>query len=369
MEQHTSPNRILVIQLRQLGDILLTTPVLRRLNLLYPRAQVDVLTHSMGRLVLSNNPFLKQHWVYHEDDGIWQQLQLMSDMRRRGYDRSYDFMANPRSALFSSFAGAKEKLAITTRRSVFYTETFAPSEAGQSPYICREKLQLVDYFAARDACSIQQSAINKEGCLPELYWSVENDLWALRWMFAQNQSESAGVSTRKLKLIVSPTHRKPARRWPLENYAELSRLLTQKFGNRIQLTWLWGPGEENDIDEILGQFHGSGVKAPRSSFSQMAALIKCHDLFLGNSNGPSHVAVAAGVSSLQLHGHTNGKSWCPAVCDLPSDQPSGKRNVRHEFIQSPLYRPGIGDENLMSAITVEQVFAKLSNMIESVKSV
>jgi heptosyltransferase-2/heptosyltransferase-3 len=35
------------------------------------------------------------------------------------------------------------------------------------------------------------------------------------------------------------------------------------------------------------------------------------DLFLGNSNGPSHVAVAVDIPSLQLHGTTLAASWCP----------------------------------------------------------
>lgn len=362
MAHYSPPNRILIIQLRQLGDILLTTPVLRRLNLLYPRAKVDVLTHSMGKLVLNNNPFLSRHWVYSDSDSSWKQLQLMLKLRSQGYDRSYDFMANPRSAIYSSIVGAREKFAIRTRRSFLYTDTFDPSEEGtESSYICREKVKVVDHFAERDEVPVQSVVGFEEGCLPELYWSVENDRWAQNWMKSQ-----ASGNDKKIKLIISPTHRKAPRKWPLEKYAEISRMLTVKFGRQILITWLWGPGEEADIDEILFRFAGKGVKAPKTNFTQMSALIQCHDLFLGNSNGPSHVAVAAGVSSLQLHGHTNGASWCPAVCDLP---PSEREKVSHEFIQSTLYRVGIGDENLMSAISTDQVFIKLCKMIDSMKSV
>ena len=86
------------------------------------------------------------------------------------------------------------------------------------------------------------------------------------------------------------------------------------------MTWLWGPGEEQEIDTAMALTKEPTTKAPKTSFREMAALIANTDLFIGNSNGPSHVAVAVDTPSLQLHGPTDGRSWCP---DTP----------RHRFIQ------------------------------------
>jgi ADP-heptose:LPS heptosyltransferase len=112
-----------------------------------------------------------------------------------------------------------------------------------------------------------------------------------------------------LRIAISPTHRRPVRRWPVERYATLADHLTRDWGAFV--TWLWGPGEESEIDHIMGLCRESTYKAPKTSFRELAALIGNVDLFIGNSNGPSHVAVAAGTPSLQLHGPTKALSWCP----------------------------------------------------------
>ena len=56
----TEYKNILVVQLRQLGDILLTTPVISALRELYPNAKLSFLAHPMGKLVLSGNPSIDE---------------------------------------------------------------------------------------------------------------------------------------------------------------------------------------------------------------------------------------------------------------------------------------------------------------------
>ena len=68
---------------------------------------------------------------------------------------------------------------------------------------------------------------------------------------------------------------------------------------------------------------------------------------MGNSNGPSHVAVAVDVPSLQLHGHTTAESWCPST-------------ERHRALQSPEFgKVAMPD---MAAIKVEAVWGELQQM-------
>jgi ADP-heptose:LPS heptosyltransferase len=101
--------------------------------------------------------------------------------------------------------------------------------------------------------------------------------------------------------------------------------------------WAWGPGEESVIDEVQGLTRGVTHKAPKTSFREMAALFARADLFIGNSNGPSHVAVSVDLPSIQLHGHTNLISWCPMT-------------ERHRGLQTPgfgkISMPPISDISL-----------------------
>jgi ADP-heptose:LPS heptosyltransferase len=227
---------------------------------------------------------------------------------------------------------------------MFYTEVYQPPVKSRESYICRSKMDLVSFFSTCNVSADQRIEMQlQDKVLPELFWPFHHDRWALAWMRNVEGLNGKSVGPR---IVISPTHRRPIRKWPLAKYAELSRLLTEELGAHV--TWLWGPGEEADIELILRKFGGVGLKAPPTSFAQMAALIKVHHLFIGNSNGPSHVAVAAGVPSLQLHGHTFAGSWCPSALDSPYPC--------HRAIQSPLFRNDAEQSDIMDAITVESVF-------------
>jgi ADP-heptose:LPS heptosyltransferase len=95
----------------------------------------------------------------------------------------------------------------------------------------------------------------------------------------------------------------------MARFAELSDRLVREWGASV--LWLWGPGEEQDIEAAMALCQEKALKAPKTTFREMAALVANCDLFVGNSNGPSHVAVAVDTPSLQLHGPTYGVSWSP----------------------------------------------------------
>ena len=52
----TDGNRFLVVQLRAIGDVLLSTVVLRNLRTAFPRARIDFLTESASREVVNRHP-------------------------------------------------------------------------------------------------------------------------------------------------------------------------------------------------------------------------------------------------------------------------------------------------------------------------
>ncbi|MFZ0051353.1 MAG: hypothetical protein WAK96_06220, partial [Desulfobaccales bacterium] len=61
-------NRILVIGLSYIGDVLLTTPAVRTLKRAFPRAHLTYMTKAHGRDVLLNNPDIDELLLY--DAGI-----------------------------------------------------------------------------------------------------------------------------------------------------------------------------------------------------------------------------------------------------------------------------------------------------------
>lgn len=284
-------NRILVIQLRQLGDILLTTPCLKALKTAFPTAKVTFLSHAMGRLVMDQSPHVDEHLTYDGQDSVWDHFALVQSLRRQRFDLALDFMGNPRSALYTWASGAKKKVGFESARRLAY-QIQVPRPSSEE-YIVDGKFSLLRAIGVR--------AEDRRLVLP---WFEEHTRPTIEFLESHRDFRESSM-----RVVLSPTHRREARRWPLARYAQLSDLLVQTWGATV--IWLWGPGEEAEIDAARALTKEASLKAPRTSFREMAAFLANTDLFIGNSNGPSHVAVAVDTPSVQLHGPTSGRSWCP----------------------------------------------------------
>lgn len=319
--------RILLVQLRQLGDILLTTPCLSALRQAYPQAEIVFLSHPMGRLILKDNPHLNELVTYDPESGWRAEWALARQLRARRFDLVFDFMNNPRSAFYTGMTGAACRLGFASARSWAYTQ--APRKPRTEDYIVRHKFLLLQ--AAGVASGSEQLI---------LPWPAAAADYVADFLAATPALKAA-----PLRILISPTHRRPLRRWPLVHYAALADRLSNEWGAAV--VWLHGPGEAAVIDEVHGLCRQPSYKAPPTSFAQMSALMANMHLFIGNSNGPSHVAVAANLPSLQLHGHTSAVAWCPM-------------NERHQALQTPEY--GQVSVPRIEALTLEVVWSKLLSM-------
>jgi heptosyltransferase-3 len=229
--------------------------------------------------------------TYSSHDTLRDHLTLLGDIRSRKFDLVFDFMDNPRSALYTLVSGAKHRVGFESVRRWVYN-TIVPRTVSYS-YIVGGKYTLLEGFHVK--------AREMRLVLPWFDTHVQptRDLAQVNRSFAEAP----------VRVVLSPTHRREARRWPMARFAELSDRLRREWGASV--LWLWGPGEEQDIEGAIALCQEQSFKAPKTSFREMAALIANCDVFIGNSNGPSHVAVAVDTPSLQLHGPTYGVSWSP----------------------------------------------------------
>ena len=327
MPSSQTPQKILLIQLRQLGDILLTTPCIREIKRERPTAHLTVLTHRMGRLILEGNPWVDTHLIQSTDDGLRSAFSLLHHLRRLQFDLVIDCMNNPRSAIATWATRAPHRLSFHSTRALAYTQTIPRPEV--SPYIVREK------FALLRAAGF--SPVSEALNLP---WSEQD-----AQVVGRLDQDDKPFHVAAIRVALSPTHRREARRWPIERWARLADRLVTDWNAHV--IWLWGPGEEEFIDRTMAGCRHQTLKAPRTSFRELTALIANTDLFIGNSNGPSHLAVATNVPSLQLHGPTQATAWCPM-------------NERHAAIQSPTSQ--LTPMTSMEGIAEDAVWSALNTM-------
>ncbi len=95
-------SRILIIQLKHLGDILLTTPVIAALKEAWPQAAVSALVPRGMEAMLTEHPGLTEVFtIDRRDHSPWNFLKFAAALRRRRFDLVLEFSGGDRGALYT----------------------------------------------------------------------------------------------------------------------------------------------------------------------------------------------------------------------------------------------------------------------------
>ena len=299
-----NPQRILVIQLRRIGDCLLTTPLLRALRGRFPQAKIDFLVETASRRITEGNPHVSETLIYNAHDAVgW-----LRQIRDRNYDWVLDGLSNPRSALLTLASGARVRagFAVPFWKFAYNVRVTRPDVP---EYAALSKLRLLDEILRRSGESVRP-----RDPLPEFYPSADEKKFAQSWI----QEQKIGGAP---LVILAPTHRRAVRQWSAKGFAELSRLLRRDA--RARIFAIWGPGEEKQIGEVVRLGEGNVQPLPPTTLGQMAAILQNCSLMIANDNGPKHMGVAVGTRTLTLYGPTRPTDW------NPPDDP------RHRFFRVP----------------------------------
>lgn len=282
---------ILLIQLRRIGDVLMSTSAVRELRKTYPQARITFLTEAPSDQVLRGNPNIDEVMLWPRGKGLHRAIATVGEIRRRKFDLAVDFFSNPSSAMIARFSGAPRRIGFAIRgRSWAYTDPLQPVSL---PYSAQHKLGLLAPLGVQMASPA-----------PEVFLGgAERD-------YAARQLEALGVAPGDLLVAISPVSRREYKVWAAAHFARLADVLIERYG--AKLLFCWGPGEEHFVDAVrLEMIHNALPTYPVPSLMELAALLDRANLFVGNDNGPRHLAIAVGTPTVGIFGQPWPESWTP----------------------------------------------------------
>jgi heptosyltransferase-3 len=285
----TEPRTILVISLRFMGDVLLTTPLIRSLRSAYPAAAIDALVFAGTEGVLEGNPDLRQ--VHASERGEpWS--------RWKPLWRAYDLAVVAETADRPHFYGW-----MAARRRV----GLLPPDAGKSWW---KRLTLERNIASPDDLA-RPVAYQRLAQALGIAWqpemvapSARTPLSAWRDLLGFDPG-----SERFAVLHLAP--RFAYKRWNIPGWHALMRWLAGE-GLRVVITG--GPGEDERayVREVLADAHAPVLDAcGRLRFAQTADLLRLASLYVGPDTATTHLAAACGTPTLALFGPTDPRLWGP----------------------------------------------------------
>ncbi|MFN0118706.1 MAG: glycosyltransferase family 9 protein [Elusimicrobiota bacterium] len=284
--------KILIIQLRRIGDILLTTPAVSFLRKKFPEAQIDFLCESMGLEVLKNNPYLNDILIYDKNKPL-EQIRIV---RQKKYDVIFDFLNNPRTSYLSALSGAKETVGFNSSfRSFLYKKRIPVPKAPE--YVPKRKIRMIQEW-------LGETEQTTDPLTPQLFLINEDEKFALDWMKKENL-------TSKSFTILVPAHRHPIRAWKGSGFREVGLDLVDRRKEKVFLAW--GPGEEDVIAKVRQGIESKLPILPPTHLRQMAAIFKEAKLVVTNDSGAMHLAVAVKVPTVTIYGPTRPIDWNPSL--------------------------------------------------------
>ena len=287
------PRRILVCQLKQIGDVILATPTLQLLKKRWPQAEIHVLTESKCAPVLEHHPAL--HTIWSIDKAalrpFWKALAYYRRVAGQGFDLIVDLQQLPRCKYVVALSKAPVRLSYPPPwyNRPLYTHWAQP----QHGYAARFKASFLAPLG--------------------IIWNDERPRMALtkdERSWAEHVVRDKGLKAGERLIVAAPSHKAANRRWPAANYGELIRLAGQE---RPDWKWLlvYGPGERATAEAVRAAADNAPVLLPFEDIfdlRRIAALVDRADFFLGNCSAPRHMAVALDTPSLAVLG-ASSTAW------------------------------------------------------------
>ena len=294
--------RILLAQLADIGDLVLTTPAMAALREARPRARIDLLASERALPIVPDGlvdgriPFKRGAGSVSRDFYAWKNLRTLLSLRARRYDTLvYFHHFSLRAGVFKFWllakaCGARRIIGLRNHNIGFLTDSVSDEGFG-ARHQAQYWLDLVKVLGASSRprpAQVEREALPHDLLLP------------------------AGKPT--VVLHAGSGGYSQARRWSPESFAAVGNRLKAEYDAEIVLVGQ-ADDESQSVEELLREpaINLSG----KTSLPQLAYVIAGADLYIGADSGVTHIAAATGAPVLSVFGPSNPAAWHPW-------QPGGK---------------------------------------------
>jgi lipopolysaccharide heptosyltransferase III len=273
--------RILVVALRRLGDVLLTTPLIRSVQRAFPAASIEALVFAGTEGILSGNPDLSGVLTIPERASVGQSFALLRRLARR-YDLALSTQTGDRPTALAVMAGRQSAGPIDPAGVPAVIKRIALSRSYTAD---RTQHRIVDLLRLADLIGV---AAAREIVLPQ------GDV-------------RSGVLPSQPYAVVHAAPKFIYKRWTIDGWRRLAAALrvrglaTVVIGakaDRPYLDTVWG---DADVVRLDGEL----------TWPELSALIGGAQIYVGPDTAVTHLAAATGTQTIALYGPTDPRIWGP----------------------------------------------------------
>jgi lipopolysaccharide heptosyltransferase III len=341
--------KILVVRMRHLGDVLLTSPVFTHLKKTVPEAEIDVLINAESLPMLEGHPAISNYFLY---DRRWKSLsffkkiaheiKLLLQVRKNQYDLVLNLTEGDRGAIVALVSGAPIRVGFDPEGSGFFGKKRAYTHIVK---ICPHPRHTVER---------QLDALRRIGIFPP---SHERDLMLHVPEEAIQKMQKFGRGF----VLIHPVSRWLFKSPPASFFAELIKALHQS-GKKVLLTG----GTDKEGLQLIQEIQAKVSDIPmttlagKTTLKELAALMRLSAALITVDSVPLHMASALKTPVIALFGPTSEINWGPWM------HPKG-RVIAPKVSCRPCYMDGCGGSkrsDCLSLLSPDEVMHTLTHLLE-----
>lgn len=341
---------ILLVQLGDIGDVVLTTPTIRAVKETYPDARVSILIFKPYGSLLAADPNVHEVVETARIRGsLFQRLHevvaFARRLRQKQYDLVIDLRTGDRGAILSFLTGAPVRVGCRGIKQQFwheilFTKIIRDLKVAPPP---------VHPGADQSLRVVRELGITTEDSTPRLYIAPSNRLRAGALL------AEAGLAPGTRMVTVNPFSRWKYKEWDNAKWGEVTDRLWEE--RRIPAVLIGSPDEAAGCEEIIAGRKGRAINlAGKTTLGELAAILSMSSLHLGVDSAAPHIAAAVGTPTVTIHGPSDWRAWrtvnerhrvvsatmdC-APCSMTGCEGSGKSRCLDDLTAEPVVQAALG---------------------------
>jgi len=317
----TRVKKILVISLSNLGDIIMTFPVIDILRRDFDQADLSVMVGPKGKALLIDNPRIDHLYIYDKHMSFFNKIRWMNQLRKEHFDMVVDL----RHTVFPFFLMPRYRTPLVRQRVLH--EHFRD--------------QHLRYLYALHPAELSRERFS--------FLPSEKDQKELKEFLA---GQIAADDTFAVLAPGAADHRK---RWSEDGFARVADHLAQEHGLKIVFV-----GDDDDasiVSRVMARMRISAIDlSAKANFPQVGILLSRAAMAVVNDSSVMHLASYLGTPAVALFGPTNPEQYGPW-----GDWSGFIRH--HEDCMACRVNDRDGEHACMSAISPEEVVMMVERLL------
>lgn len=298
---------ILLIQLGDIGDVVLSIPAFRAVREHFPHAKIIIAVREKAKDLIRHIPWVDdavavnqdRRSLHHELRYQWTFFSLVRDCH---FDLVFDFRTGTRGAVLAFLSGAKKRVGFYDTEGFWRNKLFT-------------RLYRLDYRASMHVAAYYFSLLQATGVtvaheVPEMHVAPECQKNAARIL------EQESVPSEWPIIAIQPFSLWRYKEWSADKYIQLIHRIISAY--RVSVVITGSHDEAVMVKDLVGRCEdgASGGRqvfnlAGKTSLGELAAIIKSCRLFVGVDSAGMHIAAAVGTPTVVIFGPSAPASWAP----------------------------------------------------------